>query len=189
MVAESKNVGVDLGLTDDEKKELRQIARSVIESKTRGKPAPALSTSSNKLSEKRGAFVSLYKKGMLRGCIGSLKPEKALYIQVGEMADAAAFRDPRFRAMTEEELPYLELEISVLTPLTEIQDPNEVEVGKHGILIRKGVYSGILLPQVATERNWHRITFLEQTCRKAGLPPDAWKDPEAQVYVFSADVF
>jgi AmmeMemoRadiSam system protein A len=105
------------------------------------------------------------------------------------LAQAAAFRDPRFAPLLEEELPYLDLEISVLTPLTEIKDPEEIQVGVHGIFIRRGYRSGVLLPQVATERNWDRFTFLEETCRKAALPLDAWKDEETKIYVFSADVF
>jgi AmmeMemoRadiSam system protein A len=105
------------------------------------------------------------------------------------MAQAAAFRDPRFRPVEEEELPLLDLEISVLTPFEEIDDPEQIQVGLHGILIRKGYISGLLLPQVATERNWDRMTFLEEACRKAGLPRNAWKDPDTKIYVFSADVF
>jgi uncharacterized protein (TIGR00296 family) len=91
--------------------------------------------------------------------------------------------------VSEDELPYLDMEISVLTPLTEIHDYEEIEVGRHGIMIRRGGLSGLLLPQVASERNWDRITFLQETCRKAGLPRDAWKEKETKVYVFSADVF
>jgi uncharacterized protein (TIGR00296 family) len=91
--------------------------------------------------------------------------------------------------VTEDELPHLDLEISVLTPLREISDPDEIDVGKHGIMLRKGIYSGLLLPQVASERNWDRLTFLEETCRKAGLPKTAWQDHDTKIYVFSADVF
>jgi AmmeMemoRadiSam system protein A len=189
MSPRKKDVGVDLGLTDAEKEELHRIARTVIESRCRGKSVPSFSASTEKLAEERGAFVCIYKQGMLRGCIGSLDPSDPLYKTVEEMAQAAAFRDPRFRPITEDELPYLNLEISVLTPLEEVKSPEEVEVGRHGIMIRKGFLSGLLLPQVATERNWNRTTFLEETCRKAGLPRDAWKDEDAKIYVFSADVF
>jgi AmmeMemoRadiSam system protein A len=189
MSPKTKDVGVDLGLTDEEKQELHRIARAVIESRCRGKSLPGVSPSTEKLAEGRGAFVCIYKQGMLRGCIGSLDASDPLYKTVEEMAQAAAFRDPRFRPVTEEELPYLNLEISVLTPLEEVNNPEDVEVGRHGIMIRKGMLSGLLLPQVASERNWNRITFLEETCRKAGLPRDAWKDKDAKIYVFSADVF
>jgi AmmeMemoRadiSam system protein A len=184
-----KNVGVDLGLTADEKQELRRIARTAIESQSRGKPLPSFSPTTEKLKEARGAFVCIYKQGMLRGCIGSLDASDPLHKTVEEMAQAAAFRDPRFTPVSEDELPYLDMEISVLTPLTEIDDPEEIEVGKHGLMMRRGVLSGLLLPQVASERNWDRITFLQETCRKAGLPRDAWKDKETRIYVFSADVF
>jgi len=189
MSAEKKPVGTDLGLSDQEKETLRGIARRVIETKSSGKPVPFVSPSGEKLAEKRGAFVSLYKKGMLRGCIGSFEAGRPLYKTIEEIAEAAAFRDPRFRPVTEDELPFVELEISVLTPLTQIKDTEQVQVGVHGLMVRKGFQSGLLLPQVATERNWDRVTFLEETCRKAGLPKDAWKDNDTEIYVFSADVF
>jgi len=142
-----------------------------------------------KLNEKWGAFVSIYKQGMLRGCIGTMESPNPLCSTIEDMAQAAAFRDPRFRPIGPEELPYLELEISVLTPLREVKDSSEIQVGRDGILIRQGSCSGVLLPQVASERNWDRITFLEETCRKAGLPKNAWKEPNTKIYIFSADVF
>jgi AmmeMemoRadiSam system protein A len=189
MAPRKKDVGVDLGLSDEEKTELHRIAHDAIENRAKGKPVPASTPKTERLAEGRGAFVCIYKQGMLRGCIGSLQPSDPLHQTVEEMAQAAAFRDPRFRPISEEELPYLSLEISVLTPLQEIENPEDIEVGIHGIMIRKGLYSGLLLPQVATERDWDRVTFLEETCRKAGLPRDAWKDRDAKIYVFSADVF
>ncbi len=182
-------VGVDLGLSPEEKRILRQIARSTIEHATQGKAAAPIPRESAKLNERYGAFVTLYKKGMLRGCIGALESDKPLYQTVSDMAKAAAFRDPRFRPVTADELPYIDLEISVLTPLEEIASPEEIKVGVHGLLISKGSRSGLLLPQVASERSWDTITFLEETCRKAGLPKDAWKEEETRIYVFSADVF
>jgi AmmeMemoRadiSam system protein A len=105
------------------------------------------------------------------------------------MAAAAAFNDPRFESLTTKELKDVELEISVLTPLQRIRDLKEIEVGKHGLYIKKGFYSGLLLPQVATEYNWDRLTFLEETCRKAGLPRHAWKEKDTEIYLFSADIF
>jgi len=189
MSPKKENVGVDLGLSEEERIELHKIARTVIEHRCRGQSIPEISPSGEKLKEGRGAFVCLYKKGMLRGCIGSLEGDTPLYKTVQEMAQAAAFRDPRFRPVTEDELPYVTLEISALTPLQKIDNPDEIEVGRHGIFIRKGYSSGLLLPQVATERGWERITFLRETCRKAGLPMDAWKEKDAEIFVFSADVF
>jgi AmmeMemoRadiSam system protein A len=189
MSAKQKNVGVDLGLSDEEKRTLLSLARTVIANKARREPKPPFPAATEKLREHRGAFVSIYKQGMLRGCIGSLEGSTPLMETVEAMAEAAAFRDPRFRPVAPEELPYLEVEISALTPLEEIKDPEEIEVGKHGIMIRKGYYSGLLLPQVATERGWDRITFLQETCRKAGLPRNAWQEKDAKIYIFSADVF
>ena len=106
-----------------------------------------------------------------------------------EMAEAAALRDPRFPPVSPDELDDLEIEISVLTVPKEIHDINEIEVGKHGIIIERGFNSGLLLPQVATEYGWDRITFLEHTCRKAGLPPNAWKEKGTIIKIFSAEVF
>ncbi len=189
MLPKKEKVSVDMGLSDEDRAELHKIARAVIEQRSRGQSTPHFSPSSERLNEGSGAFVCVYKKGMLRGCIGSLEGDTPLYETVKEMAEAAAFRDPRFRPVTEDELPYLDIELSVLTPLKRIEKPEEIEVGRDGILIRKGYYSGLLLPQVAAERHWDRVTFLQETCRKAGLPKDAWRETDAEIYVFSADVF
>jgi len=186
---EEKKVGVDLGLTVEERKTLHHIAKTAIECRLKGKPIPEFKIDSATLKENRGAFVTLNKRGQLRGCIGYIEGRGPLYKTVEEMAQAAAFQDPRFPPVTEKELSELEIEISVLTPLKKIADVKEIEVGKHGLYIKKGWHSGLLLPQVATEYGWDRQTFLEHTCRKAGLPPDAWKEKGAEIYIFSADVF
>ena len=184
-----EKVGVDLGLNAEEKKTLHDIAHAVIWNMVAGKPVPAFTITSERLKELRGAFVTVTKRGNLRGCIGHIKGTKPLYQTVEEMAAAAAFDDPRFSPITKDELKDLEIEISVLTPFKQITDVKEIEVGKHGIYIQKGFYSGLLLPQVATEYKWDRDTFLEQTCRKAGLPSNAWKDKDTKIYIFSADIF
>ena len=186
---EEKKVGVDLGLNAEEKKLLHHIARTVIENRTKGKPVPEFKVDAPILKENRGAFVTIQKKGQLRGCIGYIEGRGPLYKTIEEMAEAAAFRDPRFTPVKEKELPELEIEISVLTPLKKITDVNEIEVGKHGIYIKKGWYSGLLLPQVATDYGWDRQTFLEHTCQKAGLPTNAWKEKNMEIYIFSADIF
>jgi AmmeMemoRadiSam system protein A len=186
---EEKRVGVDLGLSEQDKKNLHQIAKAVIENKVRGKPIPEFKIDSPTLKENRGAFVTINKKGQLRGCIGYIEGRGPLHRTIEEMAEAAAFRDPRFTPVTEKELPDLEIEISVLTPLRRITDVNEIQVGKHGIYIKKGWLSGLLLPQVATEYGWDRQTFLDHTCQKAGLPSNAWKDKNTEIYIFSADIF
>jgi AmmeMemoRadiSam system protein A len=185
---ESK-VGIDSGLNEQDKKVLLKVARESIENALSNKGNPTIESDAPILKEKRGAFVTLTKSGMLRGCIGYIYALKPLDETIIEMAQAAAFRDPRFPPVTKDEFDDLEIEISVLTPIREITDVNEIEVGKHGIIIERGGYSGLLLPQVATEYGWDRETFLEHTCNKAGLPTDAWKQEGTRIKIFSADVF
>jgi len=184
-----RSVGVDLGLTAEEKTALLRLARKTIEAKCRGEKAPVPEAQSPTLSELRGAFVTLHKAGRLRGCIGHIQARQPLIKTVADMAIAAAFDDPRFPPLRAEELKEIDIEISVLTPLRRIADVREIQVGTHGIYIRKGGYSGLLLPQVATEWKWDRTAFLEHTCEKAHLPKDAWRDKETEIYIFSADVF
>jgi AmmeMemoRadiSam system protein B/AmmeMemoRadiSam system protein A len=186
---ERKKAGISLGLTDEEKKILRQIAQSAIERRLKGEKPSKIEVMGEHLRENRGAFVSLHKHGQLRGCIGTIQPSRPLYQIVEEMAVAAAFEDTRFSPLAGSELKGLDLEISVLTPLHRLHDINEIEIGKHGLYIKKGFYSGLLLPQVATEYKWDRMTFLEETCRKAGLPRNAWKEKGTEIYMFSADIF
>ena len=188
-MTEEKKVGVDLGLNEEEKKTLHHIAKTLIENKAKGKAVPEFSIESSRLKENRGAFVSLHRRGQLRGCIGYIEGRGPLHKTIEEMAEAAAFRDPRFAAVTEKELSDLDIEISVLTPLRKITDVSEIEVGKHGIYIKKGWLSGLLLPQVATEYGMDRETFLEHTCMKAGLSAKSWKDEDTEIYIFSADIF
>ena len=125
----------------------------------------------------------------LRGCIGSFTGSGPLVDTVREMAVSASTRDPRFPPLSEAELGEVDLEISVLSPLRPVSDPNEIEVGRHGIFITRGFHSGVLLPQVASEYGWDRETFLEHTCAKAGLPADAWRDADTRIEVFEAQVF
>jgi hypothetical protein len=187
---ESKQrVGIDLGLLPEDRAALGRIAREAIRSRCSGLPMPDLSSESPRLLEKRGAFVCIHKGEELRGCIGMIEAKLSLVETVRNMAVQAAFADPRFCAVQPEELDGLDIEISVLTPLERIDGPEKIEVGRHGLYIKKGYQSGLLLPQVAAERGWDRIQFLEWTCRKAGLPETAWKDPETELFVFSADVF
>ncbi len=184
-----QRVGVNLGLTSEEKVHLLKIARDVVETCCRGGKPPKTEVDSPTLNEPRGAFVTLHKNGKLRGCIGHIRAQKPLIETIVEMAEAAAFQDPRFPPVTSEELGQLKYEISVLTPLRRIKDVEEIQVGIHGIYMKRGDSSGLLLPQVATEWGWDRTTFLEHTCTKAGLPENAWKDKKTEIYIFSADVF
>jgi AmmeMemoRadiSam system protein A len=178
-----------MDLTDQEKNTLLDIAKSTIAAKTNRQETPRFTIDSETLKQKRGAFVTLKKGGQLRGCIGYIKAYKPLWETVQEMAVAAAFNDPRFPALKKNELNQLTFEISVLSPLKRIRDIDEIQVGRHGLYIVSGYHSGLLLPQVATEYKWDRETFLEQTCYKAGLNSQSWRDPETEIYIFSADYF
>jgi AmmeMemoRadiSam system protein A len=177
------------GLSPDEKKTLRDLAQATIRARVMGEPLPAIPAVTDALRRKAGAFVSLHRRGMLRGCIGYVEAVSPLANAVQDMALSAAFQDPRFEPLTADELQDLDIEISVLTPFEKISDPDRIEVGRHGLMIRKGGASGLLLPQVPVQFDWDRLTFLRQTCQKAGLRPDAWQDPDAQLYIFSADIF
>ena len=139
------------------------------------------------LAEPRGAFTSLYLHGELRGCVGYVLPVGSVYRAVIDTARAAAFEDSRFFPVTLEEAGNLTIELSILSPPQPIL-PDRIEVGRHGLLISMGGLRGLLLPQVATEHHWDRITFLQQTCRKAGLPIDAWQKG-ATIEAFTAEVF
>ncbi|MBE7414010.1 MAG: AmmeMemoRadiSam system protein A [Deltaproteobacteria bacterium] len=176
-------------LNDAEKKELLLIARVAIEARARRNAAvPRTANASGALNEDSGAFVTINRKGRLRGCIGVFASKDPLWKTVERMAGAAAAEDPRFVPIGEDELPDIEVEISVLTPLRKIDDPEEVEVGRHGLVIALGNKRGALLPQVAIEHGFDRETFLSETCVKAGLKPEAWKEG-ASIYVFEAEVF
>lgn len=178
-----------MGISEADQKRLLKMARDSIRAHLEGGGLPSPTEALPLLCEPRGVFVSLHRQGQLRGCIGYLEAIKPLGEAVVEMAAAAAFHDPRFRPLRQEELADLELEISVLTPMEPLEDVEQIEVGKHGLYIVKGLNRGLLLPQVAVECRWDRMTFLAQTCCKAGLPPLAWKDPEAIIYTFTADIF
>lgn len=186
---EKRKAGIDLGLSPEEKQTLRKIALQAIRSKCMKQPMPEVPVHSSKLTECMGAFVSLHKGSDLRGCIGMIEGCGPLFQTVKEMAIQAAFADPRFCPLNINELDELDLEISVLTPLTRITDPSQIEIGRHGLLIRTKSHSGLLLPQVATQCGLDRYQFLEWTCRKASLPPDAWKEADTKIYIFSADIF
>ena len=172
--------------SDDERKQLLRLAHYAIAAELQRSPLDTTHPSEH-LAEPRGAFTTLHRDGKLRGCIGYVIPIHPLYRTIAETAAAAAFRDPRFRPVTLVELPKLQIEISVLSPMTAIA-PEDVEVGKHGLLVTYGSNRGLLLPQVAVEWNWDRETFLCETCRKAGLPPAAWQQG-ATLEAFTAEVF
>jgi AmmeMemoRadiSam system protein A len=179
----------EMELTKKEKDSLLDMAKKTIAAKVNNKDLQKFTVNSATLKEKRGAFVTLKKRGNLRGCIGYINAVKPLWEIVQEMALAAAFHDPRFPSLKPEELKELTFEISVLSPLQRVQDINEIQVGNHGLYIVRGHNSGLLLPQVASEYGWDRETFLKETCRKADLQPQVWQDKETEIYIFSADYF
>lgn len=176
-------------LNKEEKQRLLKIARASVVEAVTGKKQPEETVTEERLRENCGAFVTLKKHGQLRGCIGYIIAARPLYETVKDVAASAAVNDYRFSPVSEEELDAIDLEISVLTPLKRCNDVNEIVVGKHGIYMKRGLNSGLLLPQVATEYKWDRETFLSQTCLKAGLPKDAWKDKSTEIYTYSAEVF
>lgn len=176
-------------MRQEQRKQLLQLARTTLEEYLKSGEIAAFETSEPVFLEKRGAFVTLKMNNELRGCIGRISAESPVYQTIQEMAIEAALNDPRFMPVTDKELNKIEIEISLLSELKRIKDINEIEVGKHGILIRQGFNSGLLLPQVATEYNWSREEFLRHTCFKAGLPFNAWRERDTQIYIFSAEVF
>ncbi len=177
-----------LGLAEQAR--LMEIAQKSVEKAVKEHALYACSDGGlNALSQERGAFVTLTQKGRLRGCIGYVEPVKPLCETVRDVATHAATSDERFLPVAPSELPDLHCEISVLSALRRVKNVNEIQVGKHGLFIKKGDREGLLLPQVATENNWDRTTFLQQTCVKAGLPSNAWQDDEADIFCFTAFVF
>ncbi len=177
-------------LNSAEKKELLKIARDSIETFVRTGKAPDVKSADARLNEVQGAFVTITKHGTLRGCIGNIIGQEPLYETVRDMAVAAASQDPRFTPLTAAELKDIHLEISVLSQPRRVKDASEIQLGKHGVIVSKDGHQGVFLPQVADETGWSKEEFLSQLCsQKAGLPPDAWKDPDTALYVFTADVF
>ncbi len=175
-------------MTKKEQQILLNLARNTIISRINGQPLPTLEKPPAALQAESGCFVTIKKQGQLRGCIGSFISRQALWLTVREMAVSAATGDPRFYPMKPEDLFNFSLEISVLSPLQQIQSIEEIKVGTHGIYLIKGAAHGVLLPQVATEYGWDRDTFLRHTSMKAGLPENAWQKG-ADIYIFSAEVF
>jgi AmmeMemoRadiSam system protein A len=180
---------MSLSLTEKDGQVLIEAARSAISSRLMQKAGCYPESVTPALLVPCGAFVTLKSEGFLRGCIGRISSTKSLLQTVKEVAVSSAFEDPRFPPVTKSEWPSIRVEVSVLSPLKRVVDPQGVCVGTHGVLIRSGFNSGLLLPQVATEQGWDRETFLAHACRKASLPADAWKDQRTQIEVFSAMVF
>ena len=180
----------EFSLTGPEKDALMQIARGSVETAVRERKTYLVgAVVFPRLQEARGAFVTLKEHGELRGCIGYITPIKSLAETVRDVAAYAALEDSRFTPVTTQELPLLEYEISVMSPLRRVLNIKEIKVGKHGLIMKQGDIEGILLPQVPVEEHWDRDTFLAETCLKAGLPRDAWKDDDTDIFMFTALVF
>ena len=179
---------MDFSLTEAERGTLLETARRSIAARFEGTRLP-VAAATPALGTPCGAFVTLKIDGRLRGCIGHISAAAPLLETVRDVALSSAFDDPRFPPLALDEFARVTIEISVLSPFRRTRDPAEIRVGTHGILVRRGGRSGLLLPQVATEQGWGREEFLVHTCRKAGLPDEAWRDPDTSIEIFSAIVF
>ena len=185
-----KTVEPQFALNGREKNELLALARKSVEYAVReGKPYEPTASASELLNQERGAFVTLREAGELRGCIGYTSAAKPLYMTVRDTATLAALRDTRFHAVSASELPQLDYEVSVLSPLRRVLDVRQIKVGQHGLLMKNGAYEGLLLPQVPVDEKWDRQKFLEETCAKAGMRSNCWKDENTDIFMFTAVVF
>ena len=171
----------------DEGLELVRLARASVVAAALGNPPPT-PPDAGIYAQQAGAFVSLHRRGDLRGCIGQPEPRDSLGVLIVHCARAAALEDPRFSPVQPDELAMLDVEVSVLTEPLLVIDPSTIEVGRHGLIVTRDNRRGLLLPQVATEWGWSREEFLAHTCRKAGLPADAWRRG-AHVFSFEAEIF
>jgi AmmeMemoRadiSam system protein A len=175
-------------LSEADRRSLLAFARAAIAESVLHQRLPCDIPSAGIFSLKRGAFVTIHSRGRLRGCIGIVEACEPLGAAIARCAAGAALHDPRFAPLQAEELSQLHVEISLLSPPEPI-DPEIVEIGKHGLIVSQGGKRGLLLPQVATEHHLTREQFLEETCRKAGLPANAWKEPETCIEGFTCEVF
>jgi AmmeMemoRadiSam system protein A len=175
-------------LAEREKQLLLQIARSALTLGVANKPPLRDFPSEVFLQQPAGAFVTLHRRGRLRGCVGQLPGGDSLAAVVAHSARAAALDDSRFEPVTSAELSEIDIEVSVLSALEDVT-LQAIEPGKHGLLLSRGMQRGVLLPQVASQFKWGAQRFLEETCVKAGLDRDAWRDPATRVQAFTAEVF
>lgn len=176
-----------MGISARERQTLLTLARRALEARVGRAPAPA-PEQGGVLDEPRGAFVTIRRDGELRGCLGRIQPGDPLSHTIADLGASVADSDPRFNPVAPAELDEIDVEISILTPEREVHSVGEIEPGRHGLIVEQGHRRGLLLPQVASEQGWDAETFVSQTCRKAGLPADAWKHG-ARMFVFEAEVF
>ena len=191
-VSGGRDIRIYEPLTHEEQRTLLETARKTLVSRCRGEPLPEPRPPGGlaHLTECRGAFVTLHKEAKLRGCVGRHTSDLPLYRLVPEMAVASGFQDPRFPPLRSEELGRLEIEISVyLSDVVALDDPSNFQVGRHGIIFKKGIYASTFLPHVAVEQGWNRETTFRYLCMKAGLPADSWKDDDAVFAVYETQIF
>jgi MEMO1 family protein len=177
-------------LNEIQRKRLLEIARESIASYVRDEKRKKFTEKDTVLNQPLGAFVTLHEAGELRGCIGNMVGQGPLYQTIADMAIEAATGDPRFQKLSPGEIDKINIEISVLSPLQKVKSADEIKIPGHGVIVKSGFNSGVYLPQVATETGWSKEEFLNSLCaQKAGLRPDAWKDPATELYTFTAEVF
>jgi len=171
------------------KREALALARWALEWQICGNHEPKPNLTDQVFEEKRGSFVTLRRKGELRGCVGRVEPLSTLGDEIVDLALGAAIRDPRFPVVSQDEVDELNIGISILTPPEVVKNISDIRIGEHGLIVERDLNRGLLLPQVATEEGWGVKRFLEHTCLKADLPLNVWKDPKTVIYRFSAYVF
>jgi AmmeMemoRadiSam system protein A len=174
-------------LSETERKEILEMARNAVVEAVSPGQSRQVGPHASLFQENRGVFVTLYVRGKLHGCIGVVQGNERLAESLPRCAASAALHDPRFSPMRPEDLGTLEIEVSLLSPLERIQ-PEQIEIGKHGLLVEQGIRRGLLLPQVAVEHGLSREDFLKETCHKAGLPKEAWNSAETRIYGFSCEI-
>lgn len=177
-------------LNKQEQDEILKLARNTIEQYVTKSIIPRFNSADPVFNQTGGAFVTIHNNGQLRGCIGTIESNEPIYKTVEEMAIESATQDPRFEPVNEAELKDIDVEVSILSPKRRVSGIDEIELGKHGVIVKKGFAAGVFLPQVAGETGWSKKEFMEHLCEgKAGLSKDAYLDPKTEIYVFEAQVF
>lgn len=174
----------------EQKNKLLKIARDTIVEYIKTGKIIVVEETDPVLNQTLGAFVTLHENGELRGCIGNIIGQQALYLTVRDMAIASATEDPRFNPLNKNEISLINIEISVLSEPKKITNTDEIILGTHGVIVKQGARSGVFLPQVATETGWTKEEFMDNLCtRKAGISRDAWKNSKCDIFIFTAEVF
>jgi len=189
-VQTKKENDMDGLLNKEQKERLLEIARTTMETYIREGKTLEFEEADTVLNEELGAFVTIHKKGQLRGCIGNMVGKGPLYLTIRNMTIASSTQDHRFRPVKEDELKDIDVEISVLSPMKKIDNPDEIVVGRHGVMVQSGIAGGVYLPQVADETGWSKEEFMNSLCaHKAGMPADSWETGKCDIYIFTAEVF